>query len=730
MVLNIPDAAADEDIYANTFKILIATDNHIGYLEDDPVRGQDSFTTFEEILKLAQHHEVDFILLGGDLFHHNRPSRTCLYQTMGLLRRYCMGDKPSKVWIASDQSENFHDDFTTANYLDPNLNVSYPVFSIHGNHDDPNGPGNLCALQLLSVTGLINYFGRAHDIRKMVVQPILMTKGTSKLALYGLGNVRDERLHRVWRDGHVQFNRPVDENWLDDSFNLLTLHQNRVKHGPTSYIPEAFLDDFLDLVLWGHEHDCRIDPEHTSHPGLTITQPGSSVATSLSEGESLAKHVGLLHITGNDYTLEKIRLATVRPFEFTSVVLNQTDVPVNDIKACQRYLQKVVDDLIRRAKANWEEQQQDRSFSDVSQVANSNYSNRDGGDDYMATMPLPLIRIRVDYTGGYEIFNPLQFGQQYTNRVANPKDMLKFQRSKATPASHSRKKPQSASAMLDDLSSSIPERLDQIKVEDLVNEFLNRDLALFPENELEEAVKMFVEKDDKDAIRRFVNKSINQIQASFPGSTDMDVLTADYVEQRALATKNSRMEAFARDYAGVLPSNHGDDQMGSTGGNQPRHQPQPSNDDDYDDIDDDLVMINDMATHKRRTVTTPTPTKRKQRTKTTRTSRRHTEEDSDDGEDDGGDDDDMEVELEPSTRTTAKRRTVPSRPPPPPPPRRNTSRAASDAPLHTTKPTTATTTHDQDSNDEDDEEPLFSSSFLPTRTTPRRSLPSTLSLRK
>ncbi|SAM09228.1 hypothetical protein [Absidia glauca] len=716
---NIPDAAVDEDIYANTFKILIATDNHIGYLEDDPVRGQDSFATFEEILKLAQHHEVDFILLGGDLFHHNRPSRTCLYQTMGLLRRYCMGDKPSKVWIASDQSEHFHDDFTTANYLDPNLNVSYPVFSIHGNHDDPNGPGNLCALQLLSVTGLINYFGRAHDIQKMVVEPILMTKGTSKLALYGLGNVRDERLHRVWRDGHVQFNRPVDENWLDDSFNLLTLHQNRVKHGPTSYIPEAFLDDFLDLVLWGHEHDCRIDPEHTSHPGLTITQPGSSVATSLSEGESLTKHVGLLHITGNDYTLDKLRLATVRPFEFTSVVLNQTDIPVNDSKACQRYLQKVVDDLIRRAKINWEEQQQDRIISGVSQMANRN--NRDDNDDDnddTTTMPLPLIRIRVDYTGGYEIFNPLQFGQQYTNRVANPKDMLKFQRSKAAPASHSRKKPQSASAILDDLSSSIPERLDQIKVEDLVNEFLNRDLALFPENELEEAVKMFVDKDDKDAIRRFVNKSINQIQASFPGSTDIDVLTAEYVERRALATKNSRMEAFARDYAGVLPANHGNDQMGGTSG----QQPQPSNEDDGDDDDnDDLVMISDMATHKRRTPA-PTPTKRKQRTPTTRTSRRHT----DDYEDDEQDDDDMEVEMEPSTRTAAKRRTAPSRPPP----RRTTSRAASDAPLHTTDPTTTTTTHHQDSDDEDDEGPLFDASFLPTRTTSRRSLPSTLSLRK
>ena len=42
----------------NTFKILLATDNHIGYLERDPVRGQDSVNTFEEILKLAVKHDV------------------------------------------------------------------------------------------------------------------------------------------------------------------------------------------------------------------------------------------------------------------------------------------------------------------------------------------------------------------------------------------------------------------------------------------------------------------------------------------------------------------------------------------------------------------------------------------------------------------------------------------------------------------------------------------------
>lgn len=33
---------------------------------------------------------------------------------------------------------------STVNYLDENINISIPVFSIHGNHDDPSGSGKKC----------------------------------------------------------------------------------------------------------------------------------------------------------------------------------------------------------------------------------------------------------------------------------------------------------------------------------------------------------------------------------------------------------------------------------------------------------------------------------------------------------------------------------------------------------------------------------------------------------
>jgi double-strand break repair protein MRE11 len=65
---------------------------------------------------------------------------------------------------------------------------------------------------------------------------------------------------------------------------------SRAKHGAKNHIPENFLDEFLDLVIWGHEHECLIDPQYSEcEKDIFISQPGSSVATSLCEGEAKQK---------------------------------------------------------------------------------------------------------------------------------------------------------------------------------------------------------------------------------------------------------------------------------------------------------------------------------------------------------------------------------------------------------------------------------------------------------
>ena len=53
------------------------------------------------------------------------------------------------------------------NYRDPNMNIAMPVFSIHGNHDDPSGLGGFSCLDSLHSTGLINYFGRINNLEEV-----------------------------------------------------------------------------------------------------------------------------------------------------------------------------------------------------------------------------------------------------------------------------------------------------------------------------------------------------------------------------------------------------------------------------------------------------------------------------------------------------------------------------------------------------------------------------------
>lgn len=45
----------------------------------------------------------------------------------------------------------------------------------------------LCALDILSCAGLVNHFGRSMSIEKIDISPILLQKGSTKIALYGIG---------------------------------------------------------------------------------------------------------------------------------------------------------------------------------------------------------------------------------------------------------------------------------------------------------------------------------------------------------------------------------------------------------------------------------------------------------------------------------------------------------------------------------------------------------------
>jgi len=58
--------------------------------------------------------------------------------------------------------------------------------------------------------------------------------------------------------------RPADSPAypLNQWFNIFVLHQNRLQHTASAKntIREEYLAHFLDLVVWGHEHECIPEP--------------------------------------------------------------------------------------------------------------------------------------------------------------------------------------------------------------------------------------------------------------------------------------------------------------------------------------------------------------------------------------------------------------------------------------------------------------------------------------
>ncbi|PNY29257.1 Double-strand break repair protein mus-23 [Tolypocladium capitatum] len=475
---------------ADRIRILVATDNHVGFEERDAIRKDDSWRTFDEIMNIARKEDVDMVLLAGDLFHDNKPSRKALYQVMRTLRQNCLGMKPCPLEFLSDAAEVFEGAFTHVNYEDPDINISIPVFSIHGNHDDPSGDGNFCSLDLLQASGLLNYFGRVAEVDNIEAKPILLQKGLTKLALFGLSNVRDERMFRTFRDHKVKWFRPNVQ--MGDWFNLLAVHQNHHAHTATSYLPENVLPDWLDLVIWGHEHECLIDPSQNPETGFHVMQPGSSVATSLVPGEAVQKHIAIVSVTGKDFKVDKVPLKTVRPFVTRELVLAQDkrfkglDKKKDNRQELTRRLMEVVDEMIEEANVDWEAIQTD--------------------EEALEERPLPLIRLKVEYTapegGQFDCENPQRFSNRFIGKVANTNDVVYFYRKKSSQRKATAATPTNALESMADGS-------DMVKVESLVQEFLSaQSLKVLPQGPFGDAVNQFVSKDDKHAMELFVSEHL------------------------------------------------------------------------------------------------------------------------------------------------------------------------------------------------------------------------------
>ena len=467
------------------------------------------------------------ILLGGDLFHDNKPSPKCLIRCTEMLRKYCLGDKEVEFELVSDQAENFHHTkiFPYVNFEEENLNVSLPVFSIHGNHDDPTGKNPLSYLEAISASGLINYFGKYVSMEKIEVRPLLLQKGRTKLALFGLGSLPEERLHRFFLHNKIKFLKPQEDR--QQWFNLLVVHQNRVPHG-TKYLPEKFLGHFPDLVVWGHEHESKKELEYNAEMGFYVLQPGSTVATSLCPGEAEPKHVSLLEIAFDESkgipTMEHsaIPLKSVRQFYFENIDLDDemNAASRRDAEQVESFCERKIKSLIDRAELE--------HSGDIMQPE------------------LPLIRLRLESSFPLP-FSTYQFGLKFKGKVANPNELLlfKLKRKPGTKTSEVEVDTDRLEFMLDGDSHQIT------NIEDIVEELLTdptgktKPLDLLSERHLTTAVRELVEKDTPDSVETVIENMLLKTRNYLMNSDDLSCDEGSIADD----VKNLRLKLRSKEQA-------------------------------------------------------------------------------------------------------------------------------------------------------------------------------------
>ncbi|UKK02823.2 hypothetical protein MACK_002920 [Theileria orientalis] len=488
----------DSDAEADRIKILVFTDTHLGFKEEDTYRANDSMNTFEELLYLAKNLDVDLILHSGDLFDKNVPSRSTMYRTMDLLSSYLSNhksdlkvDKSNVINTASlkdyemqsaDQVYHLRSSYCTNN------EQMRPFFVIHGNHDNPTYKNCLSPIDILDVAGLVTYFGRYLDLTNVVVKPILITKSNIKIALYGLGWIKDERLVELFNEKEVKF-----EKCEEDRYKILLLHQNRYPRrgsGVKDYITTDMIPEWFDLVIWGHEHESIKFPEKTSLHNFQILQPGSTIQTTLVPAELPPKHGCLIHISQEDVNFYPISLLTSRKFICDEIdnFNGQENVSDNSSELYD-YLRDAVQKILDTREDNFI-----THLNSVSLTKQLGFTECTRIDSLVEASSSPLLRIKIDGKL-YENINPKIFGSNFIGKVANPNDMLKISNKKRK-------------------TKDVPEyeytamsiRQVMSSVEDTCR------LSLLLESDLNDAVCRFVTGNESRAIMEYVRERVSEME--------------------------------------------------------------------------------------------------------------------------------------------------------------------------------------------------------------------------
>lgn len=300
------------------------------------------------------------------------------------------------------------------------------------------------------------------------------------------------------------------------------------------------LPAFLDFIVWGHEHEAKPREEEGGGEGqTTIYQPGSTVATSLCDGEAKRKAVGILEIYKETIRFTVRHLKSVRPFEMREVQLaDQPGVDLRKPETIETFLKQEVEDMI--------------------ESASRSYRPAPGAPD---SLRLPLIRLKVAVPKEQTIFYTMstqRFGQQFVGKVANPQDLLLLTKAKAETkrrAAAADGDDEDAGPLVHDDLTEDGQRQNGVSIMNTLSRKLREapsghELKIFDEDELSAALASYVDKGENAAFEQFYQKAIKETQHQLLTTTGRaagrDSKPEDEIMDRVVDIRKQRQADAAR----------------------------------------------------------------------------------------------------------------------------------------------------------------------------------------
>ena len=195
--------------------------------------------------------------------------------------------------------------------------------------------------------------------------------------------------------------------------SILIIHQNRFKGirpgAPyKNCVHPTMLPNFLDLIIWGNEHESTDELVEDPVQNFYIYQPGSSIPTSLNGAEALQKHAGFFEIgEKKNFKFVPIALRNQRPLYVKNMELDQL-LDNKKPSAMQRLrMDEEAEDEEKKIEEKIEEE-----FNRILEEHESNIANQ------KRLKNPPLIRLKVEYSG-FDIIRIKQLELKFMGKVAN-----------------------------------------------------------------------------------------------------------------------------------------------------------------------------------------------------------------------------------------------------------------------------------------------------------------------